>query len=130
MGDNIYYTLSFPNKEVSKGLNDYLLRMFFAEGVRATDKTVLSRNIYEALSANQPELLEQVFISFFAGIPYAWYVKNNIADYEGYYCSLFYALFVALGLDIVPEDFTNKGRIDFTIVMEQGIFWWWTMNSV
>jgi len=122
LGDNIYYTLSFPNKEVSKGLNDYLLRMFFAEGVRATDKTVLSRKIYEALSANQPALLEQIFITFFAGIPYAWYVKNNIAEYEGYYCSLFYALFVALGLEIVPEDFTNKGRIDFTIVMEQGIF--------
>jgi len=103
-------------------LNDYLLRMFFLSGAKATDASRLSQNIYNALFANQPELLEKAFFSFFAGIPHAWYVKNNIAEYEGYYCSMFYALFAALGLTIIPEDFTNKGRIDFTVIMEKGIF--------
>jgi len=122
LGDDIYYSLSFPNKEVRKGLYDYLLRMFFISGSNVTDKTKLSQNIYKSLADNQPELLKNAFYSFFAGIPYDWYVKNNIAEYEGYYCSVFYALFAALGLSIVPEDFTNKGRIDFSVIMDKGIF--------
>ena len=117
-----FYSLGIPNKEVSIGLNDYLLRMFFANGTAATATSKLSQTIYKALNSNQPELLEKAFISFFAGIPYEWYVKNNIAKYEGYYCSVFYSFFAALGLTIIPEDVTNKGRIDFTIVMEKGIF--------
>jgi hypothetical protein len=120
--DNISYLLSFPNKEVRKGLNDYLLRMFFANGTSATAASKLSRKIFEALSANQPNLLKKVFISFFAGIPYQWYVKNNIAEYEGYYCCVFYSFFAALGLMVKPEDMTNKGRIDFTVIMDKGIF--------
>ena len=122
LADRTYYSLGMPNKEVSIGLNDYLLRMFFFSGANATDTSRLSQDIYKALFANRPELLENALFSFFAKIPYAWYVKNNIAEYEGYYCSLFYALFAALGLTIIPEDFTNKGRIDFTVIMEKGIF--------
>ncbi|MBU1013807.1 MAG: ATP-binding protein, partial [Bacteroidetes bacterium] len=117
-----FYSLSVPNKEVSIGLNDYLLRMFFASGTNASTTSKLSQKIFKALNSNQPELLESAFISFFSGIPYKWYVKNNIAKYEGYYCSVFYSFFAALGLTINPEDITNKGRIDFTIVMEKSIF--------
>ena len=120
--DNIYYLLSFPNKEVKKGLHSYLLRMFFANGTSATATSKLSRQIFESLSANNPALLQKAFISFFAGIPYQWYVKNNIAEYEGYYCSVFYSFFTALGLKLIPEDISNKGRIDFTIIMDKGIF--------
>jgi len=122
VGDNYFYTLMFPNKEVRKGFTDYLLRMFFARGADSSERADLSEQIYKAMDANQPELLEQAFISFFAGIPYEWYVKNSIADYEGYYCSVFYSFFAALGLTIKPEDMTNKGRIDFTIVMDKAIF--------
>ena len=120
--DNIFYSLSFPNKEVQKGFHDYLVRMFFANGADATSSNKLSQKIYKALLANQPALLEEAFLTFFARIPYQWYVKNNIAEYEGYYCSVFYAFFAALGLTIIPEDTTNRGRIDFTVVMEQAVF--------
>jgi len=122
IASRIFYSLSVPNKEVNIGFNDYLVRMFFANGTDASSASKLSKNIYNALNANQPELLEQAFFSFFAGIPHQWYVKNRIAEYEGYYCSVFYAFFAALGLSIIPEDFTNKGRIDFTVVMDKGIF--------
>ena len=122
LGDDIYYSLSFPNKEVEKGLNDYLVRMFFADGTDANSTTKLNQTIFRSLDANNPILLEKAFLSFFASIPYQWYVKNNIANYEGYYCSMFYSFFVALGLKVKPEDITNKGRIDFTVIMEKGIF--------
>ena len=35
---------------------------------------------------------------------------------------MFYSFFTALGLTVIPEDISNKGRIDFTIIMDQGIF--------
>ena len=42
-------------------------------------------------------------------------------EYEGYYASLFYAYLKALGLEIVGEDVTNRGRIDLTIKMPNSI---------
>ena len=35
---------------------------------------------------------------------------------------MFYAFFAAQGFHIIPEDFTNKGRIDLTIKTETDIF--------
>jgi len=42
-------------------------------------------------------------------------------EYEGYYTSLFYAYLKALGIDLVGEDVTNRGRIDLTIKMPNSI---------
>ena len=122
VGEDRYYSLSFPNKEVKKGLNAYLVRMFFGDGTEATHISKLSQIIYLSLDANNPAPLEKAFFSFFASIPHQWYVKNNIAHYEGYYCCAFYSFFAALDLTIKPEDMTNKGRIDFTVIMEKGVF--------
>ena len=122
IGSITYYSLKVPNKEVSIGLNDYIMRMFFADGTDANSTSKLSQTIFRSLDANNPALLEKAFFSFFASIPYQWYIRNDIADYEGYYCSMFYSFFVALGLTVKLEDTTNKGRIDFTVIMEKGIF--------
>ena len=122
IGDRTYYSLKVPNMEVNIGLNDYILRMFFANGTNVSTTSKLSINIFKSLDANTPELLEDAFFSFFASIPHSWYLKNDIAHYEGYYCSLFYSCFAALGLKVYPEDITNKGRIDLTVIMEKGIF--------
>ena len=47
-----------------------------------------------------------------------WYRKNEIAGYEGYYASVFYCYFKALGLDVTAEDATNHGRIDLMVKLE------------
>ncbi len=116
------FYLKVPNKEVQIGFNDYLLRMLYASGANAGQRTDLGEQIYYSLSDNQPEKLEQAFRSFFAQIPVDWYRNNDIAHFEGFYSSMFYTFFAALGLDIVAEDITNKGKIDLTILMEKGIF--------
>ena len=46
---------------------------------------------------------------------YQWYTNNDIADYEGYYASVFYSYFAALGLDIVVEDSSSHGRLDMAV---------------
>ena len=114
--------MQFPNKEVRIGFSDYLLRMFYNFGVGANQRTRLYKSIYFAIAENKPEDLKLAFISFFASIPVDWYRKNDINKFEGFYASMFYAFFAALGFDIIPEDFTNKGKIDLTVSTDTGIF--------
>ena len=54
--------------------------------------------------------------------PYQWYDNNPIARYEGYYASVLYSYFAALGLEITLEDATNQGRIDMTVQFEGRIY--------
>ena len=56
-----------------------------------------------------------MFHAFFASIPYEWYTHNDIARYEGYYASVFYSYFAALGLDVTVEDNTSHGRLDMAV---------------
>jgi hypothetical protein len=51
-----------------------------------------------------------------------WYDNNPISRYEGYYASVFYSYFAALGLDIILEDATNQGRIDMMVKFQGRIY--------
>jgi hypothetical protein len=55
---------------------------------------------------------------FFASIPHQWYTNNPIAQYEGYYASVFYAFFASLGLDVRVEESSNAGRLDMAVLMD------------
>ena len=79
---------------------------------------VPARNIsrlYDLLQANDLAGLKDVMHAFFASIPSDWYRNSPIAQYEGYWASVFYSHFAALGLDTVLEDATNHGRIDMAV---------------
>ena len=56
-----------------------------------------------------------LFHAFYASIPHDWYRSSDIARYEGYYASVFYGHFAALGLDIRVEETTSHGRIDMAV---------------
>ena len=114
------YTLSYPNLEVKKSLNRYILKSF--SQVSISDRTKTQINIRKALAAGDLETINENFYSFFASIPHDWYRKNRISEYEGYYASIFYAYFTATGLDVTAEDTTNKGRIDLTIKLDDKIY--------
>jgi hypothetical protein len=105
-------TLRYPNKEVLASLNDCLLQAL------SKDPMVPARNVsrlYDILMSNDLPALKDLFHSFYASIPHDWYRKNQLAGFEGYYASIFYSYFAALGLDIRVEDSTNKGRIDMAV---------------
>ncbi|GAB2740015.1 hypothetical protein GCM10027019_19880 [Melaminivora jejuensis] len=71
--------------------------------------------MYRLLQAGDLAGIHQLLHSFFASIPHDWYRGNPIAQYEGYWASVFYSYFAALGLDMVLEDATNQGRIDMAL---------------
>ena len=113
------YTLTYPNKEVESSLNAALLpALGISEAVGFPQRIAL----IETLQANDFAKLEQLFHSLFASIPNDWYRNNPIYEYEGYYASIFYSHFAALGLDIVLEDVTNHGRIDMTVLFNGNVY--------
>jgi hypothetical protein len=59
--------------------------------------------------------LEAHLHTLFASIPHDWYRNNPLAQYEGYYASVFYSHLAALGMDTRVEDAMNKGRIDLAL---------------
>ena len=118
-GARTSYRLGYPNREVRLGLNESLLRHWVrndAARVRNTDR------LYDLLEANDFAGLEALFRSFFASIPYEWYTNNDIANFEGYYASVFYSHFAALGLDVAVEESTSRGRLDMAVRFEGRVY--------
>ena len=107
--------LRYPNLEVKASLNDSLLGALC--GGAAVPAGQISR-LYDLLQAHDVAGMQALFHAFFASIPNDWYRNSPIAQYEGYWASVFYSHFAALGLDIVLEDVTNKGRIDMAVRFE------------
>nr|WP_022654172.1 PD-(D/E)XK nuclease domain-containing protein [Aquaspirillum serpens] len=119
MGALTEYTLKYPNLEVQASLNGVLLEMLMGNPSLPHQYT---GQLYRLLSKADIAKLETLLHSLFASIPYDWQRNNAIAQYEGYYASVFYSYFAALGLDIRLEDITNKGRIDMAVLFNQQVY--------
>ena len=107
-----HYRLGYPNREVRQSLNRRLLRAMAPDAAGQASSRLRLR---ELLAANDLAGLEEFFRAFFPSIPYNWHVNNPIANYEGYYASLFYAHFAAAGLDVTTEDASSHGRLDMAV---------------
>ena len=116
--DLLEYTLAVPNKEVGLSLNNLFIDYLTDD----TTKLAKRKNIFKALNTASLEDFKASLTSLFASIPYNHYVKNNIADYEGYYASVIYAYLASLGFELIGEDVTNRGRIDLTIKINEFIY--------
>ena len=119
VGGQIYYTLGYPNQEVYQSLNELLLSTFTQNKSAQSDQSIL---LYDLLEANDFDGLKGLFHSFFASIPHHWYTSNDIQTFEGFYASVFYSYFAALGLDVTVEDCTNHGRLDMTLKFNNQVY--------
>ena len=119
LAGKILYRLAYPNREVRQSLNEHLLR---AMGTDPSRQGAYDIQLFELLSANDFEGLAALFRAFFAGIPYEWHTNNNIAEYEGYYASVFYSCFAALGLDTTVEESSAQGRLDMAVRFNGNVY--------
>ena len=115
VGSRDTFILSYPNLEVRMSLNDSLLAHC---SVRSSAKERNIVALYRALEANDLDGVKDIFHSFYASIPVDWFRRNDIAEYEGFYASVFYSYFTALGLDVRVEDPTKHGKIDMTVLFD------------
>ena len=119
LGGESLYRLGYPNREVRQSLNRSLLRYLVKDPSRQMANSV---QLYRLLEANDFERLKTLFQAFFASIPYEWYTNNDIANYEGYYASVFYSYFAALGLDITVEDSSSHGCLDMAVLFNGNVY--------
>ena len=112
MGGLPLYRLGYPNREVRQSLNRVLLRQLVQD---AEQQTANSMRLARLLAAHDCAGLKELFHAFFASIPYQWYTNSHIADYEGYYASVFYSYFAALGYEIAVEEASSHGRLDMAV---------------
>ena len=117
-GNRTYYRLSYPNQEVRQSLNESLLNHLTGN---PTQQAEHSARLYDLLLVNDFAGLENLFKAFFASIPYQWHTNNDIANYEGYYASVFYSYFASVGLDIVVED-SSHGRLDMAVRFNNNVY--------
>ena len=90
-----------------QSLNRVLLRRLVQDVERQTDN---SGRLERLLVAHDCAGLKELFHAFYASIPYEWYTNNDLANYEGYYASVFYSYFAALGYEIAVEESSSHGR--------------------
>ena len=112
LGGKTLYRLGYPNREVREGLNEQLLLQLVQD---TTHQTANSMRLARLLEANDCAGLKELFHAFFASIPYQWYTNNAIAGYEGFYASVVYSYFAALGYEIVVEESSSHGRLDMAV---------------
>ena len=119
LGGESLYRLGYPNREVRQSLNRSLLRYLVKDATRQMANSV---RLCRLLEANDFAGLESLFHAFYASIPYEWYTNNDIANFEGYYASVFYSYFAALGLNITVEDSISHGRVDMAVHFNDNIY--------
>ena len=112
LGGKALYQLGYPNREVRQSLNEHLLRHLVHDSEHQTANSI---RLTRLLENHDCAGLQELFHAFFASIPYQWYTGNHIADYEGFYASVFYSYFAALGYDITVEESTSHGRLDMAV---------------
>jgi hypothetical protein len=116
LGTSLGYRLQYPNLEVYQSFNESLLMDWCSE-LPHTEPPQFK--LYDLLLAHDLDGIGRHLSGFYESIPNQWYTNNPIAQYEGYYASVFYAFFASLGLDIRVEESSNAGRLDM-IVRFQG----------
>ncbi len=118
VGSILNYRIGFPNLEVRSAFNQRLL----SEITSPKNTTELGYQLANSLLNNNKKQLKKVFTALLSSIPHDWHRKNNIAKYEGYWATIIYCFLASLGYETIPEDTTNKGRIDLTLITNEAIW--------
>ncbi len=104
---NIIYTLSYPNFEVKKAFNGYIVGYLTEYRFHHTNL------LYKCLIQDDFMGLKSQIERLLSAIPYS--THGNLYNYEGFYVSVVYAFLASLGIDLIAEDITNRGRADLTL---------------
>jgi hypothetical protein len=113
------YVLGVPNREVRLALNNALITGYTQ---LAAEKFHIKDHVRQALLAADLPALRGVIHRLFAAISYRNFTNTDLLDCEGWYASVLYAFFASLDARIIPEDVTNKGQVDLTVILEDRIF--------
>lgn len=109
------YTLSYPNAEVKNAFLAYLFSAYNEIEVALSESHL--RRLLVALQNQDLAQFFSVLAVFFANIDY-----DLQLNYEKYYQTIFYLIFLLLGVRVTAEVKTSQGRIDAVIELTNHIF--------
>ena len=107
---HVIYKLVCPNNSVRSALHNSLFEHYTGN----TDPSHRS-NIRSALRDAKLDVIESELTRLFASISADNYRKNAIARFEGYYASVVYCFFAGMGLTVIAEDGSSRGRVDLSV---------------
>lgn len=109
------YQLGYPNQEVENAFVTYILDAFSRVGHGLSESYLWQ--LVDALQAQQLTAFFDILNVFFANIDYDLYL-----DHEKYHQTIFYLIFLLLGIRVAAEVKTNRGRIDAVIELTERIY--------
>jgi len=107
--ERMEYTLAYPNFEVKNSMSECL-----TEAYSFVERELVHGYAWKLIDALRGHDFDAFFDTlrvFFAEIPYDIHI-----DREKYYQTVFYLIFLLIGLKVEAEVRTNKGRIDAVII--------------
>ena len=105
-----YYALGFPNTEVEKAFCDSLAPAYTGHANDASFDR-LRLDCRAALRAHDVGGFFETMQPIFANIPYDLTNRQNEQTWQ----AIIVVIMRFIGLRVIPEDRTNRGRIDFTV---------------
>lgn len=122
------YLLGFPNREVSEGFNDLILKTW----MRNTEPTTLISDFVRDVRGGKVKDFMKKLESFFAGIPYDHAKKGKgtddvygteiRGDKEVHYQNVMYVIMKLMGFYTHTEYRTSDGRIDMLVETKDFIY--------
>ncbi len=109
------YTLDYPNAEVRESFIRYVLAAFVDK--QEFDIQPEGLKLRNTLRHEKTDEFIKLLQSFFADIPYQLHIPA-----EAYYHSLAYMLLRLVGIQIILEKSTDKGRIDAVLDLTDKIY--------
>ena len=110
-----FYHLGFPNFEVRSVFDTYLLNAYTS--ISKDELEGIAVELARHVRSGCTEGIMKVFKIFLAAIPYDVQLKN-----EKYYQTVFFLLFLMLGVYIEAESRTNDGRIDAVAMCGEWVY--------
>jgi len=114
------FTLKVPNREVRQALNSHIINGYTQ--TLASEKLKIQHQVFDSLNQGDLPQLQLVLQRLFASIPWRNFTNNDLPNSEGYYASVLYAFFASLNATIIPEDITNRGQADMTVILGDFIY--------
>ena len=111
------YKLVCPNHSVRSALQNNLFE-YYTGNTDPSHRNAMRR----ALLAAQLDVIESELQRLFASIATDNFRKNNIAHFEGYYASVVYSFFAGMGLNVIAEDVSSRGRVDLSIQLDNNTY--------
>ena len=109
-----FFKLRIPNFEVRAALHSQFITAYTD---LLNEKTGLQRQLDDCLRRGDVAALTGLVKRLFAAIPWRNFIHSQLPDYEGYYASVLYAFFASLDATIIPEDISNHGQADMTVIL-------------